>query len=99
MVQLTVLDSDGYSRKANDLYTDKTISCFDAVRGCELQLKTLTDSIIKVKVPPGTQPNTLIVCKGQGMPIPGGMRGNLYVKIVIIIPQLSQKDLNKIKDL
>ena len=31
------------------------------------------------------------------MPIPGGMRGNLYVKIVIIIPQLSQKDLNKIK--
>ena len=99
MVQLTVLDSDGYSRKANDLYTDKTISCFDAVRGCELQLKTLTDTIIKVKVPAGTQPNTLIVCKGQGMPIPGGFRGNLYVKIVIIIPQLSQKDLNKIKDL
>ena len=33
------------------------------------------------------------------MPIPGGFRGNLYVKIVIIIPQLSQKDLNKIKDL
>ena len=99
MVQLSVLDSDGYSRKANDLYTDKTISCFDAVRGCELQLKTLTDSIIKVKVPAGTQPNTLIVCKGQGMPIPGGFRGNLYVKIVIIIPQLSQKDLNKIKDL
>ena len=27
------------------------------------------------------------------------MRGNLYVKVVVLIPQSSQKDLNKIKDL
>ena len=101
MVQMTVLDSDGYTRKGNDLYTDKTISCFDAIRGCEVQLKTLTDTIIKINVPPGTQPGTLINCKGQGMPVHQSLniRGNLYVKVVVLIPQLSQKDLNKIKDL
>ena len=101
MVQMSVLDSDGYTRQGNDLYTEKTIDCFQAIRGLELKLKTLTDTIIKVQIPPGTQPNTLIACQGQGMPIHKtlNIRGNLYVKINVIIPELSQTDLRKIKDL
>ena len=101
LVQMSVLDSDGYTRKENDLYTDKTISCFDAIRGLELKLKTLLNTIIKVQIPPGTQPGTLIVCKGQGMPIHKtlNIRGNLYVRINVIIPKLSQTDLKKIKNL
>ena len=101
MVQMSVLDSDGYTRKGNDLYTTKTIDCFQAIRGIELHLKTLTDTIIKIQVPPGTQPETLILCKGQGMPIHKtlNIRGNLYVRINIIIPKLSQTELTKIKNL
>ena len=101
MVVMSVLDSDGYTRKGNDLYTDKTIDCFQAVRGHEFNLKTLEDKIIKVKVPAGTQPNTLLQVQGQGMPVHKtiGIRGNLYVKIHILIPQLSASDLKKIKDL
>ena len=101
MVVMSVLDSDGYTRKGNDLYTDKTIDCFQAVRGHEFNLRTLEDKIIKVKVPAGTQPNTLLAVKGQGMPVHKtlNIRGNLYVKIHILIPQLSAQDLKKIKDL
>ena len=101
MVQMSVLDSDGYTRRGNDLYTDQTISCFDAIRGCNIELKTLTDSIIKVKVPSGTQPGTLINCKGQGMPVHKtlNIRGNLYVRVMVLVPQLSSEDLKKIKDL
>ena len=88
MVQMSVLDSDGYTRKGNDLYTDKTIDCFQAVRG-------------QVKVPPGTQHGTLLSVRGRGMPVHRtlNIRGNLYVKIQILIPQLSAQDLKKIKDL
>lgn len=101
MVVMSVLDSDGYTRKGNDLYTDKTIDCFQAVRGHEFNLRTLEDKIIKVKVPAGTQPGTLLTLKGQGMPVHRtlNIRGNLYVKIHILIPQLSAQDLKKIKDL
>ena len=48
MVMMSVLDSDGFTRKGNDLYTDKTIDCFQAVRGHNFNLKTLEDKIIKV---------------------------------------------------
>ena len=101
MVVMSVLDSDGYTRKNNDLYTDKTIDCFQAVRGTEFNLKTLDDNIIKVKVPAGTQPNTILQVQGKGMPVHKtiGIRGNLYVKVHVLIPQLSAADLKKIKDL
>jgi len=101
MVVMSVLDSDGYTRKGNDLYTDKTIDCFQAVRGHEFNLKTLDDKIIKVKVPAGTQPGTILTLKGLGMPVHKtlNIRGNLYVKVHILIPQLSAQDLKKIKDL
>ena len=101
MVVMSVLDSDGYTRKGNDLYTDKTIDCFQAVRGHEFNLKTLEDKVIKVKVPAGTQPGTILAVKGQGMPVHKtlNIRGNLYVKVHVLIPQLSAADLKKIKDL
>ena len=101
MVIMSVLDSDGYTRKGNDLYTDKTIDCFQAVRGTDFNLKTLDNNIIKVKVPAGTQPNTILQVQGKGMPVHKtiGIRGNLYVKIHVLIPQLSANDLKKIKDL
>jgi len=101
MVVMSVLDSDGFTRKGNDLFTDKTIDCFQAVRGHEFNLKTLDDKIIKVKVPAGTQPGTMLTLKGLGMPVHKtlNIRGNLYVKIHILIPQLSAADLKKIKDL
>jgi len=101
LVQMSVLDSDGYTRKINDLYTDKTIDCFQAVRGHEIKLKTLEDSVITVKIPAGTQHGTLLSVKGRGMPVHRtlNIRGNLYVKIHVLIPQLSTADLNKIKDL
>ena len=101
LVVMTVLDSDGFTRKGNDLYTNKTIDCFQAIRGHDFNLKTLEDKIIKVKVPAGTQPGTMLTLRGQGMPVHKtiGIRGNLYVKVHVLIPQLSAADLKKIKDL
>ena len=83
------------------MHTDKTIDCFQAIRGHNFNLKTLDDKIINVKVPPGTQPGTILAVKGKGMPVHKtvGIRGNLYVKIHVLIPQLSASDLKKIKDL
>ena len=101
LVVMTVLDSDGFTRKGNDLYTNKTIDCFQAIRGHDFNLKTLEDKIIKVKVPAGTQPGTMLTLRGQGMPVHKtiGIRGNLYVKVHVLIPQLSAADLKKIKEL
>jgi len=101
LINVAVLDSDGFTRKGNDLYTNHTISCFDAIRGCDFKLQTLDNRVLKVKVPAGSQPGSVINVKGQGMPIHNtlNIRGNIYVTIAVLIPQLSKQDLKKIKDL
>ena len=98
---IQVLDSDGYTRKGNDLYSDKTISCFDAIRGVEFKIRTLDDRTLSVKVPPGTQPNSSIMLRAQGMPVHDtlNIKGNMYIRINIVIPELNAKDLEKIEDL
>ena len=101
MVQITVLDCDGYERKDNDLHTTKTISCFDAIRGCDIELRELNGNVVKVRVPPGTQPGTLLNVSNRGLPVHNALNinGNLYIKVHVIVPRLSEADLKKIKDL
>ena len=98
---VNVLDSDGYTRKGNDLYTEKTIDCFEAIRGCEIKLRLLDENVVRVKVPAGTQPGTYLNVQGRGMPVHDALniRGNILVKINVLIPQLSAQELKKIKDL
>lgn len=101
MVNVSVLDSDGYTRKGNDVWTDRTINCFEAIRGCEFKIRTLDDKTLKVRVPAGTQPGTVISLKGHGMPVHTSLniRGNIMIRINVVIPQLNEKELEKIKDL
>ena len=98
---VNVLDSDGYTRKGNDLYTEKTIDCFEAIRGCEIKLRLLDENVVRVKVPAGTQPGTYLNVQGRGMSVHDALniRGNILVKINVLIPQLSAQELKKIKDL
>jgi len=101
LVRVSVLDCDGYTRKGNDLWTDKTITAFEAMRGCEFQIKDLEDNVVKVRVPAGTQPGSVLQLKDKGMPVHESLsiRGNMFIKIHINIPKLTKEQLNKIKDL
>ena len=46
---------------------------------------------VKVKVPPGTQPGSLVKLKGKGAPKLGGGHGDHYVRINLNVPQNPSK--------
>ena len=71
------------------------------MRGVDIVIKDLEDRIVKVKVPAGTQPGSVLSLQNKGMPVHESLkiRGNMYVKIHVTIPKLNQTQLNKIKDL
>jgi curved DNA-binding protein len=101
LVNVQVLDSDGFTRKGNDLWTDRTITAFEAMRGTEFDIRLLDDSVKRVKVPAGTQPNAVLNLKGLGMPVHDALniKGNVYIRINVTIPKLSKDELKKIQDL
>jgi DnaJ-class molecular chaperone len=79
----------------------KTISVWDAILGSNFVLDTLDKKKLNINVPAGTQPDTILSCKGEGMvSIRTKQRGNLLIKIQVDIPRnLDQESLDSIKQM
>jgi len=84
-------DDARFRRYGHDLYRIETIDVVDAVLGTNLRVATL-DGEVSVKVPAGSQPDSQLRLRGQGLPrFGGGTRGDLYVQLRVHVPEhLSQ---------
>jgi len=96
ILYIDVLPDKIFKREGNDVFVNMEINLRQAILGDNIEVPTLKEKL-KVRVKPGTQPNTLIRIKGQGIrDIQGYGIGDLYIKLIINIPtKLSsyQKDL------
>ncbi|NYT04045.1 MAG: J domain-containing protein, partial [Candidatus Methanofastidiosa archaeon] len=86
-VEIRVLPHSNFRREGADLVYSQSISMAQASLGCSLSVPTI-DGNANVKVPPGTQPDTILRLKGKGMPkLRGFGTGDLLVKIKVEIPK------------
>lgn len=58
-----------YDRHNNDLVSNFPVSVLDLITGGNLEFKTISGSIVEVKIPPSTQPHMHLRLAGQGLPI------------------------------
>lgn len=84
-----------------DLETRLEISCFEAILGTERIIRSLENTQLLVKIPPGTQPGQILVLRNQGLvQHQTQQRGNLRVRIQVKIPSnLSEQQLEIINQL
>lgn len=91
-----------FAREGLNLLTDVNIDCFDAILGTDINLNTLDGRTLQVSIPPGTQPNTTLRIKNEGMRDERGNQGMLYVRVGIDIPKIidpvKQQLLKQIKN-
>ena len=98
IVRVRVEPHNLYRRDGVDLYCDARISMIDATLGTEINVKTLEDTE-KLKIESGTQPNTILKIKSQGLPSQNSnRRGNLFVHIVVEIPKKLSKQQKSLLD-
>ncbi len=88
-----------FERKGADLYSSVVIGLVTALVGGEVEVPTITGRA-HLKIPPGTQSQTLFRLREQGMPyLNSDKRGDLLVKAVVKIPEkLSKKQEELIKE-
>ena len=88
----TVRPHKFFKRKDYDLYCEVPISLTQAALGAEIDVPTL-DKPVKQTVAEGTQPETVLRIKGQGVPrLNGTGKGDLYVTLKVDVPRkLSEK--------
>jgi len=87
-----------YRRDGIDLYCDARISMVDATLGTEINVKTL-EYTKKLKIESGTQPNSILKIKSQGLPSQNSnRRGDLFVRVVVEIPKKLSKQQKSLLD-
>lgn len=87
IIKIKVLPHPVFTRNGNDLKTTQNISLYDAVLGGETIVKTINGQV-KVKIPAGTQGDSIVRLKGKGMPIYDSPNrfGDLLVELKVEIP-------------
>lgn len=87
-----------FRRQGYDVISEEEISFPQAALGSQLNVETVEGSV-KIKIPAGTQPDTLIRLRGKGIPyLRGGGKGDHYVRVKVTIPKNltgKQKELLK----
>jgi curved DNA-binding protein len=77
-----------FIREGSNLVIDRHITLSEAVLGTEIPVPTLEGKNLKVKIPPGSQPQAKLRLKGKGLPLsPRGAKGDLFVRIVVDLPK------------
>lgn len=91
-VQVKILEHPVFRREGDDLYMEKEIKFSEAVSGIEIEVPTIDQKTLRLKIPPGTQCNAKFRLRGYGMPrMDGTGRGDAYAQIIVSVP----KKLNK----
>ena len=89
-VVIHVKEHDFFMREGDDLICQIPISFVQAALGDTLTIPVLGDeSNHDLKIPRGTQPDDILRVTGKGMPGLRGQsrKGDLYVKVIVKIPQ------------
>lgn len=98
-VQVHVEENKYFERDGDDLHITIPISFSQAVLGDEIEVPTLSGKV-ELKIPAGTQTETIFRTKGKGMPSLNGGAGNQMVKVHVEIPtKLSKKQKELVKSL
>lgn len=91
VVRVTVRPHERFKRDGRDIFYDHEVSMADAALGRGIVVPTL-EGTEKLKVEPGSQPNTIIKLRGKGVPQMGSRgRGDQYVRIVVNVPKKLSK--------
>lgn len=87
-VSINLIEHDYFMRKEHDLHCTIPISLTTAVLGTSFNLTMVSGEKIKIKIPTGTQPESLLRVKHKGMSIlHSSSHGDLYITFKVKIPE------------
>lgn len=98
-VVIDVKPDKRFQRQGYDIISDQEISFPQASLGDTIEVETV-DGKVKLKIPSGTQPGTIIRLAQKGVKhLRGSSKGNHYVRIKVSVPKnLSSKQKNLLKE-
>lgn len=95
IVFILVKEHPIFSRENQNITVEVPVSYTQLVLGGEIEVPTLGEGIIKVKVPPGSQSHTKFRIKGRGLPCGHGI-GDLIATVKVEIPKTPDPEYQEV---
>jgi DnaJ-class molecular chaperone len=97
IVNVLIRNHATFKREGTSLIIEKQVNVWDALLGTSIIIETLDQKTLNINIPAGTQPDTVMSCRGEGLPhMRTRQRGNLLIKIKVVVPKeltISQKQM------
>jgi DnaJ-class molecular chaperone len=93
-VEIGVKAHPYFEREGSDILLECPISLGEAVLGGQITVPTI-DGNVSLKVPKGSNTGTQLRLKGKGVPDAKGVRGDQYVRFVVVLPRQMDSELEQ----
>ncbi|MGD9905556.1 MAG: DnaJ C-terminal domain-containing protein [Vicinamibacterales bacterium] len=88
-VAIAVAPHPLFRRDGNDLHLDVPLALHEAALGTRVPLRLLDGSIVRLRVPPGTQSGQRFRLRERGVPSPrDGRRGDIVAEVRLMLPRV-----------
>jgi DnaJ-class molecular chaperone len=94
LIEVRVRPHPVFTRRGDDIHVELPVSLGDAVLGGKVETPTPTGPVT-LTIPKWSNSGTILRLKGKGVPKPDGMRGDEFVKLVIMLPERPDPELEK----
>ncbi len=100
-VKINVVETAGWRREDNNLYTKQQVDLFDILLGCAILIQTLDDKTVQLTIPKGTKPGTTFSIADYGIPdLHTKKKGKVFVQIDPIMPDMTNQEVyNKLQEI
>lgn len=75
-----------FTVEGSNVTSDLVITPWEAALGAKVPVTTL-DGEVTLRIPPGTSTGGCLRLRGKGLPKRGGQRGDMFVRVQIVVPQ------------
>jgi DnaJ-class molecular chaperone len=94
LIQIAVAPHPSMTREGNDIRMELPVTLKEAVQGGKVNVPTLSGTVA-LSVPPNSNTGTVLRLKGKGIAPANTTPGDLYVKLVVALPEHPDSDLAK----
>jgi DnaJ-class molecular chaperone len=94
LVEIAIRPHPLFTRRGRDIHVEVPISVPEAVLGAGVDVPTI-DGSVRMTVPAGSNSGRTLRLKGRGVGAPDGRRGDQYVRLLVVLPEGSDAELEQ----
>jgi DnaJ-class molecular chaperone len=94
LVEIAIRPHPVFTRKGDDVHVELPISVPEALLGASIAVPTI-DGPVRITVPAGSNSARSLRLKGRGIGRPDGRRGDQYVRLLVILPEARNTELEQ----